>query len=133
MEQIKLPRRPLTNIDLYHYAQRLSIPYFRGVYMRDTLPDKPRVNESCIVNLEPLSKPGSHWVAIYKRKREAYYFDSFGDLRPPLEVIHYLRGCRIRYNYNQYQSFDSIVCGHLCLQFLNTHAGQRLTSDALQS
>ena len=30
----------LTNFDLYKYVERLKIPNFRGVYMRDTLPKK---------------------------------------------------------------------------------------------
>lgn len=86
--------------------------------MRDRLPKRARTNESCIVNLEQQADTGSHWVAFKKRNRCVYYFDSFGDLKPPAEIQEYLQNCTIYYNYNTYQSFDSVVCGHLCLQFL---------------
>lgn len=83
------------------------------------MPKHAHKNESCIVNLEPSSGLGSHWVAIYKKGNHAHYFDSFGNLRPPREISHYLRDCNsILYNYDRYQSFDSVICGHLCLQFL---------------
>lgn len=118
---VTLPYKPLSNIDLHHYALQLRIPHFRGVYMCDTLPKRPLENESCIVNLEPSSRSGSHWVAIHKRGKHAYYFDSYGDLRPPREIKLYLRDCSsIQYNYERYQSFNSVICGHLCLQFLLT-------------
>ena len=118
---VKLPYKPLSNIELHHYALLLRIPHFRGVYMRDTLPEHAQENECCIVNLEPASRPGSHWVAFNKRGKHAHYFDSYGNLRPPSEVLHHLRACRtIRYNYERYQNFDSVICGHLCLQFLLT-------------
>lgn len=86
--------------------------------MRDTLPKIPHKNESCIINLDPVSKSGSHWVAFSKRGVYVYYFDSFGNLRPSKEVIDYLKNCYIRYNYHSYQTFNSSICGHLCLLFL---------------
>jgi hypothetical protein len=39
---VKLPNRALTNIDLAQYAKKLKILYFRGVFMRDTLPKNPK-------------------------------------------------------------------------------------------
>lgn len=86
--------------------------------MRDTLPSKPLVNESAIVNLEPVSKSGSHWVAYKKRKNQVHYFDSYGNLRPTQEIIQYLNKSDIVYNYQPYQTFGSVICGHLCLLFL---------------
>lgn len=64
-----IPIRPLTNYDLLHYAKELRIPYFRGVYMRDTLPSSPKENESAIVNLDSSFGNGTHWVCYKKVKR----------------------------------------------------------------
>lgn len=111
-----MPRRALTDIDLIKYTKNVS--YFRGVFMRNDLPAKPRINESAIINLDSKSGPGTHWVAYIKRGILVNYFDSFGDLRPPLEVIKYFRDCKIRYNYEREQNFNTNICGHLCLQFL---------------
>lgn len=85
--------------------------------MRDTLPQKPRLNETGIVNLDRIQGEGTHWVAYKKFGKKVYYFDSFGDLRPPIELVKYL-GNNIQYNTERQQRFDSVLCGHLCLKFL---------------
>ena len=49
---IILPNHPFNNVELLHFANLLKIPYFRGVYMRNSLPSlKTFVNESAIMNL----------------------------------------------------------------------------------
>lgn len=86
--------------------------------MRDNLPTRPHYNESAIVNLDSLHGEGTHWVAYKKRGNRISYFDSFGNLSPPLELIKYFRDCEIKYNHDRYQNFNAINCGHLCLEFL---------------
>ena len=118
---MSIPLRPLTNHDLTYYAKRLGIPYFRGVFMRDSMPvGPPHRYESAIVNLDSSSGTGTHWVCYKKRGNKVYYFDSFGDLRPPADLVRYF-GPRadIQYNYDCQQSVDSVICGHLCLKFLS--------------
>lgn len=87
--------------------------------MRDTLPSRPYTNETGIVNLDSNAGPGTHWVCYQKKANLVQYFDSFGDLKPPLELIKYFgRNITIKYNYKRKQAFNSVACGHLCLQFL---------------
>lgn len=86
--------------------------------MRDDLPVKPWVNENAVVNLDSSSGPGTHWVCYKKRGNSVQYFDSFGNLRPPVELLRYLSGNKIFYNYTRHQSFESSACGHICLEFL---------------
>lgn len=88
--------------------------------MRDTLPSRPNTCESAIINLNTEEEPGSHWVAYKKEGKIVYYFDSFGNLPPPPEIVRYLKNCTIKYNYNTFQSLNSQRCGHLCLRFLNS-------------
>lgn len=94
--------------------------------MRTTLPQQIRSNESGIINLDDAEGDGSHWTAYVKRKNNINYFDSYGNLRPPLEAISYFlsdgSSSKVKYNYNQLQSFKSSNCGHLCLQFLYKYA-----------
>lgn len=85
--------------------------------MRDTLPKHPRTIECGIVNLDSSNGSGTHWVAYYKNHKFVEYFDSFGNLQPPLEIIQYL-GTNIKYNHKQTQIFNSFNCGHLCIEFL---------------
>lgn len=88
--------------------------------MRDSLPnEKPWKNECMVVNHDSIKNFGTHWTCFVKKNKNAYYFDSFGKLAPPFEIIEYLGSeCNIYYNSKRHQSFDTIVCGHLCLKFL---------------
>ena len=75
------------------------------------------MKESAIVNLDDSRQPGTHWVA-YRLGNDINYFDSFGNLKPPIEVINYFYPHSVKYNYESYQKFGSYNCGHLCLKFL---------------
>ncbi|KAG5332831.1 SETMR methyltransferase, partial [Acromyrmex charruanus] len=79
VEEIRMPSGAITNVQVNVLA------YFRGVFMRDTLPmNGAHRNESGIVNLDDATGPGIHWVAYAKRNN-----DSFGNLRPPKELLRY--------------------------------------------
>lgn len=97
----------------------LEIPHFIGVFSRDRLPLRPKHTESAIVNLDSINNIGTHWVAYKKIGKIVNYYDSFGNLPPPLELQTYFNGCDIEYNYNQHQKFNTNNCGRLCLEFLS--------------
>lgn len=87
--------------------------------MRDSLPLKCKVKECAVINLDSNKNSGTHWCAYYKIENNCVYFDSFGNLPPPEELIEYLgSSCRIFYNYKRCQEFNTVICGHLCLLFL---------------
>lgn len=125
----KLPNRPLYDYEISDFVNKLKVPYFRGVFMRDTLPKKTKYNESAVVNLDSNKNNGTHWVAYKKRGNNVEYFDSFGNLKPPKELVNYFEGggvsskgkpspIKISYNREQYQKFNTTNCGHLCIKFL---------------
>lgn len=104
----------MTDADLLKWAKILKISDFRGVFMRNALPaDGPFYNESAICNLDDLKGPGTHWVAYRKKGNKVLYFDSFGDLQPPLDLVLYLNVDEIEYNHKRYQNFGTYNCGHL--------------------
>lgn len=105
----------MSELDIIKYAK--YIPHFRGVFMRNTLPKKPSKRECGIVNLDISSGSGTHWVAYFKNGAFIEYYDSFGNLMPPIEIINYL-GKKIKFNHTSYQNYNTIICGHLCLKFL---------------
>lgn len=114
-----IPNKALTNEDLFKYADCLKIPFFRGVFMIDSLPKTCWKNETGIVNLDKTSGPGTHWVCYKKLKNIVYYYDSFGNLQPPLELLFYFRKVKkILYNVIRHQNWNTDICGHLCLNFL---------------
>jgi len=103
-----MPTGVTTNIQLDRLARRMHIPFFRGVFMRNALPTYSYVNESGIVNLDDVNGPGTHWVAYAKRGDRAMYFDSFGNLRSPIELVRYLKKdvVNIEYNRTSYQRYN---------------------------
>src|SRR5436190_15175041 len=87
---LKMPTGATTNLQLEELARRMRIPFFRGVFMRNTLPISGiRRNENGILNLDNFEGPGIYWVAYAKRGDRVVYFDSFGNLRPPKELVRY--------------------------------------------
>ena len=116
---MKLPHRPLTDVDFLKYAKLLKIPHFHGIFMRNALPKGgPRKHESAIFNLDHEKGLGTHWIVFIKKDNEVIYFDSFGNLRPPSDLFKYLGVASIKYNHERYQNYNTFVCGHLCLKFL---------------
>ena len=105
-----------TNTFLTALAERLNIRNFRGVFMRDTLPDKPLLDECGIMNFDLEKEPGSHWVCWYKKGKEAFYFDSYGTAVPE-ELRDYV-GLKFYRSDFMIQGITSDICGELCLTFL---------------
>lgn len=123
--QLIIPNKPLSNNDLLKYASCLKIPFFRGVFMKDRLPQSIRKNETGIVNLDNTDGPGTHWTCYKKLGKTVYYFDSFGNLPPPKELNKYFRPAnKVLYNFDRQQPENSSICGHLCLEFLAKSVSQ---------
>lgn len=96
--------------------------YFKGVFASDKLPVIKFKKPACfIVNTDPSTKPGMHWVAIFLPHRGfAEYFDSFG-LRPKLKtILKCLSNNSNGYTYNKkhLQNIFSVVCGNYCCEYL---------------
>ena len=125
MEQ--LSQDILYDDDILDYVVKLKIPYFVGVKMRDELlpSTQPKINECGILNLNTHLQKGSHWTCWYKRGKNRFYFDSFGEPPPP-ELLHYLKTPLeleqdlpvIKCNAITVQHDQSDECGSLCLYVL---------------
>lgn len=87
--------------------------------MRNSLPQRPFTRECAILNLDRKEGRGTHWVAYKKRGNNVSFFNSFGSLPPPKELVEYLgKNAKISYNKRRYQSYRSNKCGLLCVKFL---------------
>ena len=125
VERLVLPKKPLSNIQLISAAKKLKIKNFKGVFVRDQLPQKQLRNAECgILNLDSSSGRSMHWTAWYKSGSksgsrsgsmscEKLNFDSYG-LRPPDELVEYLQR-PVFYNSERVQPEGQVFCGHLCL------------------
>ena len=97
-------------------------PQFIGVFALDELPHNLPMDKTIklIVNLQPKSQPGSHWVAIYRRGNNGFYFDTFGRL-PPSTIRNWLANNTRRWKFYDkiiQAPSDKVSCGYICLTFL---------------
>lgn len=96
--------------------------HFIGVFAADTLPHRITTKPALlIVNSDPISKPGTHWLAMsIDACGKGFYFDSYGQ-RPnvPLHERFLSRVCKSwTYNHVDLQALDSSVCGQYCCMYL---------------
>ncbi|CAH1107456.1 unnamed protein product [Psylliodes chrysocephalus] len=78
----------------------------KGCFMKNELPLEPNKNECGILNLNNSNQNGSHWVAWFKKDDFKFYFDSFGDVYPPIELVNYFGKDNLYYNDDRYQNFN---------------------------
>ena len=80
------------------------------VVMSDEVKELPKSNFSAILNFQLCSENGSHWVSLYSRNENLYYFDSYGT---PVQVIDKYK--HIRAHDYKIQPLNSSMCGQLSL------------------
>jgi hypothetical protein len=110
-----MPAHALSNIEIEYFVREAGITDFRGIFMRDTLPARPRTNEKGVINLDSIEGDGTHWVCWKKHGNIVNYYDSFGNITPPIEFIEYVKNCQVFYNRDCEQEENTIICGHLCI------------------
>eukprot|EP00732_Lithocolla_globosa_P000595 Lithocolla_globosa_v1_NODE_204_length_5187_cov_37.604053.p4 type:complete len:123 gc:universal NODE_204_length_5187_cov_37.604053:1268-900(-) len=84
------------------------------------LPSDPKKLYGMIINLDKSDNPGTHWVAGFKRGKQAYYYDSFG-VQPDDRTIKALRNPGdppIKYNTGMHQKIESNRCGYFVKKWL---------------
>ena len=90
VDSVVLSNKQLSNLEIIDTAKKLSPYGFRGVFWRDTLPTKTKLNECGILNLDSSSGDGTFWVMWFQKGKDKLYFDSYG-VHPPIELIAYLK------------------------------------------
>lgn len=91
-----------------------------NVFAANRIPVHVTLPFYCVSNLDPDTKPGSHWVAICIDKHgDGEYFDSFGRKPTGYHELFLITNCR-KWNYNNkvIQNYISSNCGIYCLVFI---------------
>ena len=104
---------------------------FCGVYSSDLLPSNiDRYPCGIIVNTDPHTEKGSHWLALYfPTKERGEFFDSYGK-RPAFynknfELFLNTHSKSWTYNHRCLQGLFSSTCGQFCLYFvMNRNRGK---------
>ena len=98
-----------------------TVPHFRGVYTRDSLPRKPR-RGYYVMNFDKTGESGSHWVCMHIGKSTNTYFDSYSRKPPPFTQRAFAKFLgltkRLEKNTKQLQSDFSTTFGQWCIYFI---------------
>lgn len=99
--------------------------YVTGVYASNELPQIKHFPNGFIVNTEPNSRSGKHWIAMFfTHERKGLYFDSSGN--PPTKQFRdfmHKHSAQVIYNNEQVQADTTNTCGLFSLYFL-AHASR---------
>ena len=105
------------------HSTRLPVRWL-GVFARNELPDLTKEIRpfALVLNTDPRSKPGQHWLAHFGPKDGPIeLFDLFG-----LSSYYYrLEYLRRTHSLIQLQSLFSAFCGHYCIYFLYMRSHKR--------
>ena len=107
---------PLRNFEVKSYYQNEH--RFSGVYSTDNLPDRIK-DGAYVVNLDEYSNIETHWVALYVNNKIVTYFVSFGIEHISKEVQKFVNNKNITANIFRKQAYDSVMCGHFCIGFID--------------
>ena len=112
----------MNSTQILSYLKKLPGIQHIGVYASDRMPNYIRPSTAIIVNTDPHTRSGTHWVAFYldRNAEHVEYFDSFGSPPHLPDFQRFLKriGRRYIYNRNRLQGFNSSVCGYYCLLYL---------------
>ena len=132
-----MPPHPLTNFEIQKQYQ--NKPRFNGVYSRDNLRERSSAeikDATYIINLDEYSDIGTPWAASYViraspkdvQNNAVTYFCFLGVEHIPNEIKTFIGNKNIEANIFRIQAYDSIMCGYVCIGFIDfMHAGKTLT------
>ena len=70
-----IPPHPLTNFEIQKYYKNER--RFNGIFSRNNLSRKIK-DGAYIISLDEYANVGTYWTALFGKKNEIIYFDSFG-------------------------------------------------------
>jgi hypothetical protein len=101
-------------------SNRITQPYFRGVYASDQLPIYSPTASLYVCNTDPSDAPGTHWIVIFiDDEKRGEYFDSFGRHPSVKTFERFLNQNTISWKCNTaaVQHPLSDACGYHCIYF----------------
>ena len=118
-----MPSHPLSIIEKY-YQNELR---FNGAYSRINFPKKIK-DGAYVINLDEYADVGTQWIALFCKRSEIVYFNSFGVEHTPEEIKELVINKNIGANIFPVQLNNSIMCGYFCIRFIYFMlAGKKLT------
>ena len=107
-----------TNMQLEILGKFLFKEKFLGVYSANTFPHMLN-NEMLIINTDPSTKSGTHWISVFKYKNKYYCYDTFNrDIKTLFSP--YLKNKKniVNANIDRDESFSEDNCGQRAICWL---------------
>ena len=101
---------------------------FNGVFSRDNLPKK-RKDGACVINFDKYVDAGGHWIALFCKKSEIVYYDTFGVEHVPEEIKEFVGNKNIIANNFRVQANNSVICGYFCIRFIDFMLASKKLTD----
>ena len=95
-----MPPHSLTNFEIQ--KQYKNEPRFNGVFSRNNLFRKIK-DGAFIINLDEYADAGTHWIALFCKKNEIVYIDSFGVEHIPEEIKEFIGNKNIKVTFFEYK------------------------------
>ena len=81
-----------------------------------------------VTNHDEHEDTGTYWMALFCRRNEIVYFDSFGVEPIPEEIKEFISNRSIKANIYRIQANNSVMCEYFCIGFIDfMFAGKTLT------
>ena len=81
------------------------------------------------INLAEHADTGTHWIALFCKKNEVIYFDSFGVEHIPEEIKKFIGNKNIKANIFRVQANNSVMCGYFCIGFIDFMLADKKLTD----
>ena len=82
-----------------------------------------------VINLDEYADTGTHWIALFCKKNEIIYFDSFGVEHVPEKIKKFIGNKNIKANIFRVQANNSIMCGYFCIGFIDFMLADKKLTD----
>lgn len=107
--------------DIQKFMKKIDSRLEFNVFAANRIPVRVHLPCYLISNLDPDTKSGSHWIAIFINvDGVGEYFDSFGRKPTGYHTTFLERNTkRINYNSKVIQNYLSSVCGIYCLVYIH--------------
>ena len=115
----------LTNFELQKFYQNET--RFNGVSSRNNLPKKIK-DGSYVINFDEYADVGTHWTTLFCGRSEILYFNSLVLNMFLKKLKRFVGNKNIIANILQIEVNISIMCGYVCIGFINFKlVGRKLT------
>ena len=109
----------MTSSDEIEFYLRAN-SHFMGCFGINNLPKRLKFPCSLIINTDPTTEPGDHWLGLYLTKNKCFYFDSFGLGIMDQSIVTFLKQHynKVTVNNECIQHHNSDKCGLFCVAFI---------------